>query len=594
MHIHAITKKNRCLYIFISLLTTYSNLAFFGRTVILPRSETVNSARTLAGWQEHINDYDVGRTYWSFYIAPEYKRSFNNQQLVDFLLGGNNCFAVQGSRLPDRSTRGALLADYFGLPQDFSSSICFHPQITDFIFDMNFYVGLDGLCEGLYFRMHAPVVHTKWDLNLNECVDMKGTSTYPAGYMAATEVQRDDLSCSFHEAITGRFCTSCKQQKEFTFGDMQDALEFGRIMGRRNLSRLSDVHMALGYNFFQNDHYHVGLNMRLSFPAGNRPNPKYFFAPIVGNGHHWEAGVGYTSHVIFWSSCDALDFAGFWLDANITHLFADEQCRSYDFCDNPGSRYILLSKIVPVDDAQVEVDGMPIDSQYQSRLYPAINQTTLSSKISMKAQVDMVAKFSVQKKGVQWDIGYNLWYRSAEQLDSRCTFSDCFAYKGDAQLYGFVSQTMGDLNINDPLALNVSQSEATLCSGQGDGNFVAGMEYANANADSPALAGDANGNPLNQLNANDSAYLMIAQQQISTSNGPILLTDCDIDVCSSLNPKALSHKIFTNIGYTWEHPSICYAPFMNLGAEVEWRCNCVDDNSAISQWGIWAKMGLSY
>jgi hypothetical protein len=152
---------------------------------------------------------------------------------------------------------------------------------------------------------------------------------------------------------------------------------------------------------------------------------------------------------------------------------------------------------------------------------------------------------------------------------------------------------MGDLNVNDPLALNVSQSEATLCSGQGDGNFVAGAEFANANADNPALASDANGNPLNQLNDNDSAYLMIAQQQINTSDEPILLTDCDIDVCSSLNPKALSHKIFTNIGYTWEHPNICYAPFMNLGAEVEWRCNCVD-NSAISQWGIWAKMGLSY
>jgi hypothetical protein len=96
------------------------------------------------------------------------------------------------------------------------------------------------------------------------------------------------------------------------------------------------------------------------------------------------------------------------------------------------------------------------------------------------------------------------------------------------------------------------------------------------------------------INQNDAAYLMIAQQQISTSDGPILLTDCDIDECSALMPKALSHKIFGNVGYTWEHPNICFAPFLNLGTEVEWRCNCVNDNSAISQWGIWAKVGLSY
>lgn len=591
---HVSTNFNKQFLLYIALTSTASIFGFFGRTLILPRSETVNAARSLAGWQEHINDYDVGRTYWSFYIAPEYKRSFNNQQLVDFLLGGNSCFAVQGSRLPNRSTQCALLADYFGLPQDFSSSICFHPQITDFIFDMNFYLGLDGLCEGLYMRFHAPVVHTKWDLNLYECVDMKGTSTYPAGYMSAEEVQRDDLACSFKEAITGRFCTSCKQQKQYTFGDMKEALQFGRIQGRRNLSRLSDVHVVLGYNFCNSSDYHLGLNARLSFPAGNRPDADFFFEPIIGNGHHWEVGIGYTSHMIFWSSKGELDFAGFWLDANITHLFADEQCRSYDFCCNPGSRYILLSKIIPVEDAQVQVDGMPIDEQYQSRLFPAINLTTLRSKISMKVQVDLVAKWSLQKNGVQWDLGYNFWYRSAEQLDSRCAFGDQFAYKGDAQLYGFVSATMGALTENDPLALNVSQSGATLCMGQGDGNFVAGAEYANNNADNPALASDINGNPLNQLNDNDAAYMMIAQQQINASNGPIFLSDCDIDECSALNPKALSHKIFTNVGYTWEHPNICYAPFLNFGGEVEWRCNCVNDNSAISQWGIWAKGGLSY
>jgi hypothetical protein len=81
---------------------------------------------------------------------------------------------------------------------------------------------------------------------------------------------------------------------------------------------------------------------------------------------------------------------------------------------------------------------------------------------------------------------------------------------------------------------------------------VPGAEFANLNADSPALVDDANNNLLNQLNVRDLVKLMIRQQQISASNGPILIADDMIDVCSALNPKAVSHKIFGNIGRTWE------------------------------------------
>ena len=595
MKMNVLSQTNKCFFVaLLCVLYMQSAYGFFGRTAIIPRSDTENAARSLAGWQEHINDFNVGRNYFSFYLAPEYKRSFHNSQLSQFLLGGQNCFSVEGSLVPGRS-KDAILADYFGLPQDFKSFICFHPVITSFVFDMNCYLGLDCLAEGLYMRLHAPIVHTKWDLNLCECVDMKGTSTMPAGYMGADQIPRNQLACDFKEAITGLACTSIRNQHEpLTYGDMQDPLQFGRIQGRRAESRLSDVQFVVGYNTLNSETYHAGLNVIFSFPAGNRPNPKYFFAPIIGNGHHWELGVGFTSHKLVWQSADKLDFTGFWLDANITHLFADEQCRSYDFCGNPGSRYILLSVISPVENADVQINGAAIAQQYQRRLLPAINVTTLNSKISMKAQVDLVAKWSLKYCGVQYDLGYNFWYRSAETLHSRGCIGSNFGFKGDAQLYGFVSVAAGDFTVNQPLPLNVTQHAATLTGGQGNGNFVPGLEFANANADNPALATDSNGNELNQLNANDSFSLMIPQQQISASNGPILITDAMIDVCSGLNPKALSHKIFGNVGYTWEQPNVCVAPFLNLGAEVEWRCNCVKDNSAISQWGFWVKGGLSY
>lgn len=593
MKIKSVISLTNYYYVACLLMLPFSLHPFKGRTAIIPRSYTDNASLSLAGWQEHINDYNVGRNYFSFYLAPVYKRSFHNSQLADFLIGEQNCFAVQGSRVADRS-KDAILADYFGLAQDFKSTVCLNPLITSFIFDMQCYLGLDRWCPGLYIRFHVPIGHTKWDLDLCEHVEQEGTLGYPAGYMGAESVPRKQLSCDFIEAMTGRACNHLNQQKPLTYGDMQDPLAFGLIQGRRDESRLSDVQLVVGYNTLNGPTYHAGLNAIISFPAGNRPNPKYFFAPIIGNGHHWGLGLGFTSHKIFWQSADKLDFMGFWLDTNIMHLFADEQCRSYDFCGNPASRYMLLSVIAPIDDANVFIDGAPIERQYQRRLLPAINVTTLRSKISMKAQVDLVVKWCLQYNGIQYDLGYNFWYRSPEKLHKRSCLASGYGYKGDAQLYGFVSVAAGDFVVNQPLALNVTQHEATLRGGQGAGNFVAGVEFANENADNPALATDSNGNLLNQLNAADSASLMIPQQQISASNGPILVTDGMIDASSALNPKALSHKIFGNIGYTWEQPNVCVAPFLNLGVEVEWRCNRSQDNSAISQWGIWAKGGLSY
>ena len=38
------------------------------------------------------------------------------------------------------------------------------------IFDIEFYIGLDEWLDGLYFRIHAPVVNTRWNLNFKEDV----------------------------------------------------------------------------------------------------------------------------------------------------------------------------------------------------------------------------------------------------------------------------------------------------------------------------------------------------------------------------------------------------------------------------------------
>lgn len=572
------------------ILPVFTAFGFFGKTQIIPRSYTVDAAQELAGWQEHINDYDVDHAYWSMYMAPTYRRSYNPGQLINFLFGGSSCFSIQGSRLPEGKAPNALLADYFGLPADFKSRIHFDPQITSFIWDVDFYLGY----KDCYLRIHAPVAHTKWDLNLTECVESVGTYAHPAGYMGPDAVERSQLASSFTEAISGDYRNRYKQLMPLVWGDMQDQLAYGLIQGRRNASRLSDIHVAAGWNFFNGSFYHGGLNARISIPAGTKPDARYFFQPIIGNGHHFEAGFGWTSHVMFWTRESDQSYIGFWCDANVTHMFPDTQLRSFDLCSSRGSRYMLLSTLSPIEDADVAVDSQAITKQYIGHLLPAINQTTLWAKVSMNIQVDAVAKLSWQIRRTQVDIGYNFWYRSAENVHELECIDPYLALKGDAQLYGFVGQAGNGYVLNQPIALNVTQHAATLLGGQGDGNFVAGSEFANANADTPGLATVGAGQILYQLNSADAALLGVAQQQISGSVTPIVLSNGAIDIDSALNPQALSHKIFASVARAWEKEDISFVPFLSCGAQAEWRCGCFASNSAISQWGVWVKGGLSY
>ncbi|HZW61432.1 MAG TPA: hypothetical protein VFF04_04345 [Candidatus Babeliales bacterium] len=571
---------------------------FGSKTVFVPRSLSVNAARELAGWQREINLYEPDAHYWSLSFTPEYMRNFDNQELVNYLLAGSRSFNVTGSGVAGRS-KTDILADYFGLPSDYESTICFSPRITNFVFDIDLYIGLNGVWEGLYFRMHVPIGHTKWDLKLRENIVDQGIASFPAGYMGPVDIPRSDLASSFMMAMEGlRLIPEDVEEDDplvfgnlvepFTFGDMKEPLEFGKIAGRLIDTKLSDVQLAFGWNFLLDDWYHFGINARSAIPTGTKPSAQYFFEPIIGNAHHWEAGIGFTGHVDAWES-DIYNLAiSFYLDANITHLFSSKQTRSFEFKNHgPGSRYMLLEEFgSPSQDLFVDGGTIPTPNQYQSRLVPAINETTFCVDIKVPAQVDLVFKTSFYRGSMGIDIGYNFWYRSAEKLVCRGELARNLALKGDAQIYGFTATDV-------PIALSVTQHNATLDSGQGATNFVVGAEYSNANADNPTPAFSGVGQSLEQLNTTDSANLAIPQQQVNTSDPAILLTDDDIDNGSALSPHAMTHKFFWHVDNRWEGYGPM-TPFLGIGGEVEFASHAQLKTTGLSQWGFWFKGGLSF
>ncbi len=619
------------------------------------RSQSVDTARELAGWTNHVNLFDMNCMYGTFAITPEYTQSFNGRQIARSLFGSaiintsnNDCndscnndengasFRVSGSRSTNRMA-GDLLADYFGLPLDFQSTVYVKPKIQNFLVDFDYFVGLDHWLCGLWFRIHAPVVYAKWKLCMNEEIADAGTSaggSYPGGYFAPDIVLNTDLNTSFVSYLQGNVPT-------LNGGVTFAPLKYGKLCGGTintdvaangccekscnngaHTTKLSDIRAALGWNFWQDEDYHIGVGLLVAAPTGNKVNDTYLFQPIVGNGHHWELGAKFTSHYTFWRSCDYDKSWGIYVDADVTTLLKAKQFRVFDLCSaGDNSKYMLAESLTTSAGNLFGGDPAPVVAstyQFDGIFTPVANIAAQNVKVSQDIQVDLTAMLNYTHCGFAWDLGYNFWMTSCERI-TPCgnnvplfRGNHTYALKGDAAVYGFDGGTPITL-----VALGATESMATICSGT---NYPVGtftpFPTANANIDNAQLAFST----FLSLLYNE-APATAGSLQTSTSIQSVFLANENIDYAGA-RAQGQSNKIFTHISYTWEDGE-CYVPYLGIGGKAEFVSNkkgCGDDvmpcaNSAgcgvnnsscsscgdsgcrktnISEWGIWLKGGVSF
>lgn len=260
------------------------------------RSQAADSARDIVGMTDKINLYDMENLYITGAATFEGTRSFDSDALAHCLFGALTpsinssdelSINVSGSQVPNRGA-GDWLADYFGLPTTFQSSLFFKPRVSNLILDFNVYAGLDEWVTGLYFWAHAPVVATRWNLNFHEEVTTTlPLSGYSAGYFAPSAVPVGNLLTQAEEFFSDAKVPTLPDNVTF------EPLAFARFERRRQTkSTLAEIQLALGYNFLMCEDYYLGLNFRVYAPTGNRPKGLFVFEPIAGNGKHWEVGLG--------------------------------------------------------------------------------------------------------------------------------------------------------------------------------------------------------------------------------------------------------------------------------------------------------------
>lgn len=662
-------------------------------TKLIPRSQSLNTARQLVGWDNPdwgINRKPQDEYYSSMNVVFEYTRTFRDDRLARCLFGNDiicgDCgpsIIISGSARTDRGASD-WLADNFGLPRDFKSAVTIKPRIDNFLLDFSWFLGLDNVAHGLYFRIHGPFVHTRWHLNPSEAIQNNGTVPYFQGYFGphnadytskTSSVDVKNLNKSFLDYAHGSTPTL---PDDITWQSLCCSKIAPCCDEPLTKNGFGELRFALGWNFLNNDQgdYHLGLGIYVGAPTGNRPGEgcdgDYLFEPIIGNGKHWELGGQITAHHVWWRSEDDEASLGFFFEANIMHLFSSCQTRCFDLCANgENSRYMIAQRLASNEDAECKLDGYS-DAQlaFANEFAPVANITQRKVEVGVKIQGDLALSLQYRTGNFAWDFGYNFWARSCEDI---CIKKDCapkvsgtWALKGDQRVYGFIGEPtpyeypyvypepymMMPPEIYVPIAapfpdadgalaaipLAATDSKATIHSGS---NLKNNVNYAPVEPNAPS-----NQYADNKILATglteyfeiedkvvtrfiDQAQEGLEANQLYTSNEPITIKECDFDLTGS---KGLSHKIFTHLNYAWydNADERTWVPYLGVGAEVEFgktdskccdpvvgkttsscntdcktscstsKTNCSPcdtkccSNCAISQWGVWIKLGTSY
>jgi len=245
-------------------------------------------------------------------------------------------------------------------------------------------------------------------------------------------------------------------------------------------------------------------------------------------------------------------------------------------------------------------------AQFNNAFLPIANITALNVNVSIPVQADIVIMFNATMKNWSFDIGYNFWGRSTEDIELRPVESfaeKTFALKGDAHVFGFLP------NSTTAIALSATQDTSTIHAGKNmpaagsTDQAIITAAAKNPNIDwsqpartNPALPAVAQ-NLLFAQNLED-----ISANFINTSVPPIFLTRDDLNI-EGAQTKGSSSKLFAHLSYIWNTKKEWH-PYLGFGGEVEWGhhhnnndCKpCANDTPqcSTSQWGVWVKTGATF
>lgn len=250
---------------------------------------------------------------------------------------------------------------------------------------------------------------------------------------------------------------------------------------------IDDMQWRVGWDFCKWDRFTSSLYWVLFIPAGKKPEAKYLFEPVIGNGGHIAPGLGLMGSYAFWRNPEA-QMSLIW-ELRWNYLMNASERRTFDLRNGDWTRYLLVTSLSDTLN--------PI---------PGVNWTTRDALVTPRNMVNFVLAFNYIRDSLVMELGYELWWRQLELVTLDAT-SRPFAYA--VRIFGFV-------DVNTPFVIydisgccpKTSLDNARICI---------------------AIPGAGND------------YISNAQ--------PIPLTNADINLRSATKPSTMFMKLYGGIAY---------------------------------------------
>lgn len=391
-------QKVKLLLFFLSI-SAMSHADNYARSIFVPRQLSYNPILENACMLDTkiTEEWD-----YIFSVKPMYTQSVGSAFKEYFLPCHKSCLNIQEDGSGDVSS---LWFNVISSDDTFySSRLTLSPKRQTY--GALIYAALQLSCD-LQLSLMTAVVQARNNPHLSECgIENLGT-------------------CSGYETVTQSFANCARA--------------FGRICGTQTKTGVDDIQMKLIYNPCNNDCFYWDVYTLLGIPTGKGSKAVDLFEPLVGS-KHAQLGLGSDMR---WNIAET-DCSSWSLLSEVKYRygFSGKECRSFDLCGNgQWSRYMLF-----------------VDESDPYAFYPAINNLTFKTKVTPGSSVDLY--LAVHGKYNQWnfELGYDLWYRSAEKIALCC--KDFPTTVGIADLRGIAAQdphTASTANISQGVQPGVHQ-----------------------------------------------------------------------------------------------------------------------------------------
>lgn len=414
----------------LSVVAVNADVTTGGRSIFMPVAMNGTASSNL-GWSGSIYQHDSDELRACFKVQLEYGANNKRSEIGKYLSpSGTDTFVVGPYDLNGVATNDST--DIAGvnliLGNDLKQTVQFSPKAQDLVIDFGMYVDLAEWLDGLYFRSHLPLQHSRWEVEITEtnntafgATNLGAAGVYGTAAVTIANKPYDDVAAAF--------------KGDGTAGDSAK-WSYGKINGKQTETKVGDINLTLGYNFINKEHCHLGLGVTAILGAGGKTKAEYVFNPIIGYAGRYGIGGTLEGGARLWDKDDEHQLVVN-MTAHAAHLFDNEQRRSYDITDClTFSRYLLVKKF---SSATTYTPG-------SNNLENMINVGSLRAKIGVDVVYNGNLTFCWQMGNVSVDFGYQVAGHGKEKHKEWIDTITVDTYA----LYELTTADCGDVNAGIP------------------------------------------------------------------------------------------------------------------------------------------------